>query len=552
MRNIPTTIALVLVFLLGCALASAGVPTVTVNSPLNNTIKTNPVKFNITAYANYSFYSCTLYTNTSGTWTAVETNSGVANNTPTAFNTVTASETVGKQYRWNVNCSGVGSTEWYWISGTYANSSITNTSYWFGVDDTVPSITVDTPADEFWDTNGYINISLTVIDKNAQSCYITSTMNTSSNSTQVMTSLTPVSYTNGTQFQFTGFDGSTIYLADNNTGAYTWNATCVDNASNVATVSTRTIYVDTTTPVAFDFNSTLFRTTNSVVFFNNSLCSDYTPEFGWNATVEINFNRYVLSLWNDSSCADTAISVNITTRTQKNYSSSTLTQNKTYYATLIAYDDAGNYKNASSNCGILYKTTPTNLGHNLNSGWNIVPNLGNERNASYILTDTGATTIAYLNTSGEFETYTSGGTDFRIKSGKAFFAYFSSTGSAWNDLVVNATAHGTLFNVTSTANTNWSIGINLNSSTTFVFADLDYYINGGNSTFGSRTYNVTYMVLYNNSADVNHKYIDYKSNWTFNYNKPIAYGDPVWFLNQAAANTSDPLLIDFASVYDRD
>ena len=548
-----TSLFLVMLMLLLCTalMVSADPATVAVtgNSPANESVSTNNVLFNITVTGNESTYTCTLYTNESGTWASREVDTAIANDTATAFTARTITESALYNYVWNVNCTSATNTTGSFITGTVSNTSHAINPYYFGVDDTAPVVSFAGPADRFWDTDGFINLSLIINDTNANNCTLYTTMNTSNNLTHDMRAYAPLGYTTNTVFTFTGFDTLATKMADNNTGAYLWNFTCDDLAGNTVSVSNRIIYVDTVSPTGFVFDYTKFLTDNAVTWKNNTWCTDYTPAVGWNGSNDVNFSHYSLKLYGQVCLNSTNFEVNISSAAVLTLNSSLLNGDIDYYIGVQAVDMAGNTVDINGNCSNIYRAK--SVGRALNSGWNIMPQLGNAVAASALLTQTGATTIAYLNNTHQFDSYASGGVSFTVPAGRPFFAYMAATGN-WSDLVFNETAHGTTSTLRNESNTQWNIVIDLNKtvSNTYNMTQLDYYLNIGNTTLGTTGNNFSNFVFYNNSGSTNTKYIDYRTNWSFNNQISTTYGDPLWILNKALTNTTNELSLDWSTVRD--
>jgi len=163
-------------------------------------------------------------------------------------------------------------------------------------------------------------------------------------------------------------------------------------------------------------------------------------------------------------------------------------------------------------------------------------NSGNAMTLTNALTYSGSTIASWFNTSSNsFVSYVSGGTggSTSVPYGEAIFLYMESAGT-FDDFVVNTSA-GTQgnFNITNQTASDWNIACQRNTSDSFTFTNLDYYLNGNKTDILSM--NVTYFSFYNNSASTGSKYIPYVANWTTSTaSTPLSYGDCVWlFLNDA-------------------
>ena len=500
--------------------------------------------FNVTG--NASTWSCTLYSNENGTsgagtWRAIETDSGVSNNTNTNFTTrLNVAEVSGLDYVWDVFCNATEDSTGVWGGGSNT-SAAGSTSYNYSVDVTAPTITA-TPADAQWDTDGYIIIGATVVDDNADSCILYTTINATDNATQTYGAYPTgsQSFTNNTQFNFTGYTGTDTKVNDNGTGAYIYYVVCNDSAGNSGnTGSNRTIYVDTTAPSAFDFNTSLWTTDGGYAWSNNSYTSDWTPTIGWNATTENNFSRYRLRFYEDNITSSTYVEKNITSRTTLSTAMSTLSGDTTYYLQVTAFDLAGNSVNATTTSYVYNSLT---IPHTMYSGWNIFENIGNPKNLSLHLSETGGTTACFYNTTKEFECCTSAGeascgTD--VTSGDAVFIYMSAAGT-YNDAVLNSTAlDATTSDLTQVSGqSNWSIACNQDHADTngFNFTELDYTLNGNGTDVLYN--NITLMSLFNMSGQ-SEPYVPYVNNWTgYNGNVATDFGECVWMFNDNNGTTT--------------
>ena len=498
---------LIILFIVGTVSATN---TTSLISPSDTTIVNNPVTFSFNISNTATTGSCVLYTDENGSWAARETDSGVINATTTSFSARTLNEVTGASYKWNVLC---GNSDW-------AAANFT-----FGVDDTNPSIIVNEPTDKYWDTDGKINITITVTDDNPNTCVLTSTMNYTNNISQTDITYSAQSYTNATTFNFTGFDGFVNKFGDNNTGAYTWSVNCTDDAGNEELVATRTIYVDTTAPAAFTFNTSLWQTDN-VPLWNATTATDYTPQIGWKATVESNFSRYRIRFSKDTVDNATFVEKNVTTISTLFTNMATLVADTTYFILITAYDLAGNARNMTV---LDYKYSTTSTGHSLPAGWAAIMNSGNARNLSDYLEFTGATTVSYFNSTHEFTSHVSGGTGgaIEVPSGESVFIYMASA-ATYSDEVWNTTAVTSISNLTNQTNSDWNVVCNRNGSqTTVSLQRLDNYLNsaGNDAPQNNTVTNISSMSYIDWDVPVN---IPFKANWSINNGTQVAYGECVW------------------------
>ena len=192
------------------------------NYPENNSWATVSIDFNFTVEDDFGFTNCTLYGNFSGNWAANETITTVNNGT---VNNITISPAEGT-YIWNVLCYDNASTpqsDWY------------DNNYTVTVDTTKPNqVKLNAPDNTTNTTNNWILFNFTAIDNLAStlncSLYINNTLNTTNSSS---VNNTP------TTFNVTEITETT----------YEWNITCLDNALNSNSSSTRSFTIDASAPV---------------------------------------------------------------------------------------------------------------------------------------------------------------------------------------------------------------------------------------------------------------------------------------------------------------
>lgn len=495
------------------------------------------ITYNMNVTGNDTSWNCILYgnenlTNGAGTWRAIETNSGVSNNTNTNFTTRSAvAEVSGLAYNWDVFCNSTADPVGLWGGGSNATVGADG-AFNYSVDVTAPTVTV-TPADNAWNTDGIITITATTIDQNAANCTLASTINETDNSTQTLTDYTAISYTNNTAFNFSGFGDGNTTMADNGTGIYTYNVTCIDKADNSILVSSRTILVDSTAPTAFNFNLSEFKFgALNTTWINNTKATDFTPQVGWNATADDNFTRYRLRFYEDNLTSGTFIEKNVTTISQLFTSITTLLGDQTYRLLVTAFDLAGNSVNGSTT-GYMYRTFST--GQSLVAGWSVLGNTGNAKTLSGFLNDTGASTACFLNATHDFQCHTSGGSlgAISVPTGQAYFVFLDAAGTN-SDLLVNETALGlAISNITNQSETDWNIACNQDSADTdgFTFQEIDLNVNG-NATDVLYN-NITRMSYYNSSVTSN-QYIPFRNNWTVNNATAIGLAECTWmFIDRA-------------------
>lgn len=542
----------ILIFLFLAMLASVvySATVVTLDSTgvlANNSYKTSStIDYNFKVVGNQSVYNCYLYSNENssygtGNWRQIETKSSVANNSNTSFTSRNdILEINGLNYRWNVVCNHTDNlgTDWG-VDSNYTTYS--EGTYRYGVDVTDPTVSINYPAynGAWYNNRAGARIGLTVIDNNANKCVLFTSLNASSNNTKTLnTSIVDelYSYTNNTQFNFTKINITNGYN-DNNTGAYLWTYTCNDTAGHsVSLGSNYKFYIDTTAPSTFDFNTSLFKTTNNIFIPNNSYATDYTPQVGWGITTELNFSAYEIRF--ENSTGD-AVSKNITSKTTLSTSIGSLLADTVYRIMIIAYDMAGNTRNITTR-GYSYTTDSTS--RNLYSGWNIIMNTGNAMNLSNFLDFSDATQVSYFNASHQFETYVDGGSygSRSIPYGESVFIYKAANG-VMEDLVLNTTSQPLKYNIINTTSSDWNVACERNTTHSHTFQKLDIWFNGLRTSYlpqNVTSFNVTYLDFYNNSASSGAKFIPFVANWSINNGTTLNYGDCAWmFLGQDHPNT---------------
>ena len=221
---------------------------------------------------------------------------------------------------------------------------------------------------------------------------------------------------------------------------------------------------------------------------------------------------------------------------------SALLGDQSYFINITAFDLAGNQRQMTSvtGGGFGYSTDSTNRA--LDSGWNIVGNVGNNLTLSAWLNNSGATTASYWNGSHSFQSHVSGGSNggVTVPSGEPVLLYLAAS-STFSDLVWNTTAlnGGLSQDITNQTASDWNLVMNKNSSDSFMVNQLDNYTNDCPTYANCNTLNITFMSVYNNSADIGSKYIPYVGNWTINDETPISYGEVIWmFMSNNAGSTT--------------
>ena len=553
--------------------------------PANNSmLNTNDVYYTFNISGNASSYDCTLYTNVNTSATSAGYGAradkgtiGVLNNTTNSFQTdYDLDETSNALYKWSVKCVKDGvDANGAWATG--ANNSVavaampTQNNATFGVDVTVPSVTYNelTPTSGQWRNSNLTPIGMTVIDSNPDFCYLNTTLknytfNVTWGGWRIATNLT---YRNDTEFNFTGYNGTASPgLYDSATGTFSWGYACNDTAGNKVYVgaSDQVFFIDTLKPDPFAFNFTKFSTDYAGNTLSpNSTATDYTPQIGWNLSNEMNFSYWEINFWDKPTllAANLVLQQNVTgnTTTATNTSSlSPQSNNISYYIQVTAVDMAGNKRNMSvggtANTYVNY--TPTTRCHTLYAGWNVCPNLGNNKSLSAWLNDSGASTTAVLNESNEFWTHPTGGSwgQIYVTATEPVFLYMDAA-ATYSNRIENLTSVETVpvgknrisYILNKTAS-DWNIVVMMNHTyTTFDFQKFDLVVNGNTTLVDiGPAINVTYMSLFNNSASNGSKYIPYVGNLTYNNATKIQYGDVIWVF--AGRTTMAALTINWTNI----
>ena len=125
----------------------------TINNYANNTwttSKTATFGFNVT---DTNVDTCVLYHNASGTFAANVSDSSVTSNADTNFSSITFAS--DGHYLWNVLCNdSAGQTDWF-----------TN-NYTLKVDSANPTVSLDLPSNNTWDSDGTVIFGYTPTDTN--------------------------------------------------------------------------------------------------------------------------------------------------------------------------------------------------------------------------------------------------------------------------------------------------------------------------------------------------------------------------------------------------
>ncbi len=520
-------------------------PVVTLNLPTNDTFtNSDTVIFNWTVVGSDLSYGCDYWNSENGTWRNI-LNTNVNNGSSGIVKT--RKNLPDREFNWWVNCTGETNTVLWNVSSNYTLT----------VDTINPDVTInpDTPSNYSWLRVNTTSIGLLVIDNNSDVCILDTTLNASGN---VSIKTNPrgygresfFDYISGTAFNFSGFGefnlsrnftGLNATFEDNGTGSYIWSYWCNDSAGNVARSNNMTIFFDTINPGLFNFTA-VWTTPGYHRIINRSVVSDYTPELQWDLSIEANFSHYNITFFTNLTKEIIGVQKSVTGRTTNRTNMSVLSADTAYFIDITAYDLAGNSITATSSSNVTggdFQYNTTSLCRDLNSGWNICGNLGNDRVLSQFLNETGATVASYFNHTNEFVSYVDGGNngDRIVPSGEAVFMFMGSADS-WSDSVHNFSAtqrqaiNGTssdleiITTLRNESNTDWNIVIALKRGLSTTFQEIDFTLNGDGAVILSL--NVTGFSKYNNSADVGNKYTGYIANVSFSNDTAVEFGDTIW------------------------
>ena len=521
---------LILLLLMLCVIPLALGITVTLNAPGNNSWDTDgSIVFNFTVTGNDSTYDCNLYHNLSQAWGQDGTlvNSSTTNNTATTFTKSSISDQTGKI--WNIRCEG-----------TNAGTGWKATNNTINLDSVDPTVSVNSPTDVSWDTDGAVVFNITATDTNMDTCIFATNLNLSANTTGAWNSsgesFTP---TTATAYNLSFGAGSNTW-ADERTGAYLWQVVCNDSAGNENTAINWTFYVDSVDPTEPNltaiFVGDAVTTTGWTSAGTGSTSTDYTPKINWTAVTELNFSRYLLRIYN--STPTLIYSVNVSAKaTNYHIVLTDLDADMAHAINVTAYDVAGNSKSSATN----YAYTTDSTCHTLLTGWNICAyTRTTARNASILCNETACDYISKYNSSHEFQTFTAGassnaGMTFNSSDNPdedaVLFIYVSSDTDWEHELwEVGATNDDLWWNFTNASTEGWNLVPLLvqNSSvlpTNFQELDLSIAGNGTDILYSNYT---TYFSMYVEENATGSKYIPFVSNWTLNNATAVDYGEAFW------------------------
>jgi len=327
------TLMVTVFFILALAI-SAYALTVTLNSPSGVWVTTRTVTFNFTPTVNDSTLVdwCAIYSNQSDAWNLTANYTNLANGTVASKSIDFVDSNDNGSYVWNVTCS----------NGTDERSNF-KPNFYFGVDATTPSITLDSPDDMTYLNNNITNFTYTPTDpSNLETCLI---YHNASGTWGVNETNSSVNSTHQDIVKFTMFDE----------GEITWNIWCNDSASNSAWAedTNRTLIIDVTAPSSIGF---LYPVSSDVQHYNN----DSTPYIVWNYSIDTNFDKYTVRLSNDTAFMYIMQEIDIDSNNTNYTTLSNIELDGEYFIRVGAYDLAGNVVNSTFDMNYtLNRATPT-------------------------------------------------------------------------------------------------------------------------------------------------------------------------------------------------
>ena len=474
--------------------------------PTNNTVSsdtTPTIRWNQTTEINFDQYNVYVSTNLSNLEGSAAQNIAVSNRTGNAT-TLTAELVTDVQY-------------YIWVKATDLAGNTKNTSdvFYYAVDSTSPSLTLNNPSDGDYTTDTTPDFNITVVDNNPDSCNLYLSNSTGGN---VVINATIEGIVSGTTYNMTPTP-----MSD---GAYQFNIECNDSTGTRVNVSSSLmdVVIDTLSPTQPNITSTWHQTNST----------DTTPILRWTTVTETNFDKYVVEAKNVSG-DDVVEQINVSTRTT-NYTTFTgLPTGVTYNFSVTAYDLAGNTAKSANTtdtwyyvdpvCGILY------------AGWNLCGIVATTpRNLSVIGAETSATLVTVWNSSHEWQTcvYGVSNANCNVKVGVAGANYTSvwvyvDSQTAWQNRTwsaVKTSADITLSNTT--------VGWNLFGN--FVRNGLTF--EQLNSTTRLHKNNVTaYSLRYNNGTN-SIPYITIDSFSSLNADTKVRFGESLWVYYNGTGNTT--------------
>lgn len=466
-----------LLFVFMAYLVSASwMTSVTLDTPATSSYTTTTSnEFNFTALGNQSTFTCSLYTNDTGTYTREAGSIVTATNNTLKSLTLDMTEGV---IVWNVACYAQGD-----ITEIMTNDT-NNTLF---VDYTNPIATVNSPLT--YSTSASTDINITVIDTFASDCQLW--VNDTANDTQS-------SVINGAQFNLT--------FTTSSDGVYSYKVWCNDSAGNYVNTSARTLIVDTAFPGVLTAHN----------YSNSASCTKWTFNFTTDEEANYTFR------WGTTSGTYTA-NENSTTKATTMYPSLTFNDNyeTVYYANISVCDEAGN-------CNSSYNEMTVTSPAKLCTGWSIY-SLRETINLSVLYTQTGADYVYWWNSSTQSWLY----------HAAAATTYGTTSLSNDDVVQIYSDADTTWFRENSGTHTdipiNITVGHNylpIHFATSFGNLSTDIFKNlsSGNSTPLGAEFRINYFSSYNNSAKT---WVNSIYEWSWNNDTPLGYGpknylDALW------------------------
>lgn len=525
-KHLILPIIAMVVLLSFLTLASPSIDLIELLLPTNLSFDNNGVVFftyNVSGNESWG-YSCSLWTNQTGTWAARTTVSNVSNETivngPNISSNVTISGIPEGRIHWNVQCTAPSNST---VVTSGGNNSLT-------VDTTAPNVVAIFPLDNSWQRNGSFPFLVNVTDLNADQCIFKSNINRSTNATGTYNvTERNTSYTSGSAQLYNFSISPRVNLVDNNTG-YIWDLQCNDSANNIAGLgSNYTVWVDSLLPTR----------PNVATPANATKSTSLTPVLRWLVSTELNFSRYLVQLDNDSGFGSPEFEVNISTKSQ-NFTTVTsgLSYDIKYFLNVTTFDLAGN---SNSSLIINQYTTDKTCGVMVADSWNICAIVRSTTvNASTLCEETSCAYIAMYNSSNNFVTHTAGSSTndemtfiglTKPNVSSVVFIYVENTNKTWANRTWSVDAPHVWFNM-SNASTGWNIVPILNQTGTYTLAKLDASINGNGSLGSSDRFlqanNLDYMSAYNPYNASGSRYCGYAANRSTCAGAAIDYGSAVW------------------------
>ncbi len=273
---------------------------------------------------------CTIYTNQSGTFQVAANFTDLVNGTPKVIGIAIndSNSRSNLEYGWNVTCTNS-------TSGIDQEASAV---IGFGVDGNTPSVTLDSPANNYYSPDLIFFLQYTPTDtSNTEMVDIYTNI---SDTWEI--NLTNATFDSGIQYEMSS-DGAV------EGGVYIWNVFVNDTANNSAWGSlggNRTFIIDTQAPPVFNITAVTGERQDSLRV-NKTATDDSTPLIVWNKSEDNNFQKYDIIL-SATDTFETVIQTTEITDVDNNQTNlSNIETDGAYYVKVIATDLAGNTRNTS-------------------------------------------------------------------------------------------------------------------------------------------------------------------------------------------------------------